>query len=214
MDTRGMDTRRAGGAALIVYGLGTFIAFMDNAPGGDYQEHDVARFISPGHMWAAFGLAYLGVVGALALLVFGTRMRREVGSAGGLLWGLTVAGTATSIVGWFVTGGVAVSMAEGGPAVRDAIAHPVVYTLSEVGNLLAVCSPALCVGVAAIVLAVKAGLPTWLRVFSVVAGVCGILAPFFFTYFVFVLWTVVAGVAFIASRRRAVATVPLQGSPA
>ena len=197
-----MNARRAGGIALLVYGVGTCVAFADNAPGGDYDDQAIMRFISTGHMWAAFGLAYLGIAGALAVLLFGSRIRAEVGSAGDLFWGLTVAGTATSLVGWFLTGGVAVSMAEGGTAVRDTIAHPVVYTLSETGNLLAVCSPALCVGVAAIVLAARSSLPRWLRVFSVVAGVCGILAPFYFTYFVFVLWTVVAGITFLTSTGR------------
>ena len=203
-----MHSRRTGGIALLVYGVVTFLAFANNAPGGDYVDHDVARFISPGHMWSAFGLAYLGILGALAVPVFGSRMRAEAGSAGDLFWGLTVAGATTSLVGWFVTGGVAVSMAEGGTAVRDHIPHVVVYTFTETGNLLAVCSPALCVGVAGILLAVKSSMPGWLRVFSVVAGVCGILAPFYFTYFVFVLWTVVAGVTFAASRGRAAVAVP------
>ncbi len=197
-----MDKRRVAGFALLAYGLITFIAFADNAPGGDYKESAVTRFISSGHMWAAFGWAYLGVLGALGLLVFGLMVREAAGAARDLVTGLAVVGTATSLVGWFVTGGMAVSTAEGGAPVRDHIAHAVVYTLSETGNLLAVCSPALCTGAAAIVLAGKAAMPTWLRVFSVVAGICGILAPFFFTYFVFVLWTVTAGVA-LASRRAA-----------
>ena len=194
-----MHSRRAAGLALVGYGLITFIAFADNAPGGDYEDSMVTRFISTDHMWAAFGLAYLGILGAFGLLIFGLRIRDEAGSAGDLVNGLTTVGTATSLVGWFVTGGVAVSMAEGGATVRDHIAHPVVYTLSETGNLLAVCSPALCAGVAAIILAAKAPMPTWLRIFSLVAGICGILAPFFFTYFVFVLWTVVTGITFSAA---------------
>ncbi len=203
-----MQSRKAAGIALLVYGPVTFIAFADNAPGGDYKDSVITRFISPGHMWTAFGFAYLGVLGALGLLVFGLRMRDEAGSARDLVWGLAVTGTATSLVGWFVTGGLAVSAAEGGAPVRDHLAPAMVYTLSETGNLLAVCSPALCAGIAAIVLAVKAPMPMWLRVFSVVAGGCGILAPFFFTYFVFLLWTVTAGITFAVTRR----PVPAPGS--
>ncbi|HET7356138.1 MAG TPA: hypothetical protein VFJ09_05620 [Nocardioidaceae bacterium] len=207
-----MHSKRTAGLALTAYGLATFAAFADNAPGGDYKEHGVVRFISAGHMWAAFGLAYLGILGALGLLVFGLGMRHQAGSARDLVGGLAVVGTATSLVGWFVTGGVAVSAAEGGAPVRDTIAHPVVYALSEIGNLLAVCSPALCAGLVGIVLAVKAPMPTWLRVFTVVAGVCGILAPFFFTYFVFVLWTVTAGVAFAVGGREPSTAAPLHPS--
>ena len=207
-----MHSRRAGGISLLVYGLVTFLAFGWNAPGGDYEDGLVVRFISPGHMWTAFGFAYLGILGALGVLVFGSRMRDEAGAARDIVWGLTVVGTATSLVGWFVTGGVAVSMAEGGDAVRHGVPHPVVYTLTETGNLLAVCSPALCVGVAGIVLALKGAMPRGLRVFTIVAGVCGVLAPFFFTYFVFVLWTIVAGIGFAASRRPAPVVAPLMES--
>ena len=208
-----MNNRQAGGTALLVYGLATSFAFMTNAPGGDYVESNVAQFIAPGRMWTAFGLAYLGILGALAALVFGHYIRDEVGSARGLFSGLAVAATATSLVGWFLTGGVAVAMAEGGPAVRGAVPHPVVYTLTEVGNLLAVCAPALCVGVAAFLLAARSALPRWLRVFSVVAGVCGVLAPFYFTYMLFVLWTVVAGVTLVVAGRRAPAPVHVETAP-
>jgi len=103
-------------------------------------------------------------------------------------------------------------VAERRTAVRDHTPHAVVYTLSEIGNLLAVCSPALCVGVAGILLAVKGAMPRGLRMFTIVAGVCGVLAPFYFTYFVFVLWTVVAGIAFAASRRPAPVVATLQES--
>ena len=112
---------------------------------------------------------------------------------GEVLWGLAVAGTATSVVGAFVSGGVDVAMAEGGRTVQTGVPHPAVYLVTEIGNLLAVCSPALLVGVGAILLAARTPMPRWLRAFTGVAGVCGVLAPFFFTLFVFVLWTVVAG---------------------
>ena len=207
-----MHNRQAAGTALLVYGLGTFLAFSHNAPGGDYTDTDVIEFTSPGHMWVAFGLAYLGILGAVALLVFGTRMRDEVGSTGSLFNGLAITGTATSVVGWFLTGGVAVAMAEGGPAVRDAVPHPIIYTLTETGNLLAVCAPALCVGVAAVLLATRSTLPRWLRAFSAVAGVCGVLAPFYFTYLLFVLWTVIGGVSLVISGRRAAQAAPLDAS--
>jgi hypothetical protein len=208
-----MNNRQTGGIALLVYGVATPLAFMNNAPGGDYSDPNITQFIAPGRMWTAFGLAYLGILGALALLVFGQRMRDEVGSARGSFSGLAVAATATSLVGWFLTGGVAVAMAEGGPAVRGVVPHPVIYTLTEVGNLLAVCAPALCVGVAALLLAARSALPRWLRTFSVVAGVCGVLAPFYFTYMLFVLWTVVAGVTLVVAGRRAPIPAPAPAAP-
>lgn len=173
-------SRRAGGA-LLVYGVGVTAAFMFlAAPGGDYEDSGVSSYLASGHWPAAFILSYVGAVCSLALVVFGHEVRAALGGMlGDLVWGFAIAGTAVSVVGAFVTGGLDVAMAEGGHPVQTGVPHPVVYTLSEIGNLLSVCGPAFFAGVIALVLAVRGPLPGWLRVFSAVAGVCGILAPFF-----------------------------------
>lgn len=194
--------RRAGGA-LIVYGLGVTVAFLTvGAPGGDYDDGAIRGYLTSGHWPAAFTLAYLAAGCALALAVFGHGLRTALGGAlGDFVWGLSIAGTAIGVVGVFVTAGLDVSMAEGGHAVQTGVPHPVVYTISEIGNLIAVCGPAFFAGVIALVWAAKGPMPAWLRVCSVVAGACGILAPLFFTYFVFVLWTVVTGATVAIARQ-------------
>lgn len=197
---------RSAGLGLLVYGVGTAVAFMSSgAPGGEYTSSMVRDYLAHGHWTTAFVLWYLCALSALGLVVLGTALRRTE-HHGDTLWGLCIAAAATSVVGAFVTGGVDVAMAEGGDAVRSGASLPVIYTMTEIGNLLAVCAPALIVGVAALVLAARSTLPAWLRVFSVPAGICGILAPLFLTYFVFTLWTVVAGVTLVgrgAERDRA-----------
>jgi hypothetical protein len=199
---------RPAGLGLLVYGLGTAIAFIGaGAPGGDYEGALVGDYIATSHFAPAFAFWYVGALAAVGLLVFGHGLR-DLPSVGGLLEGLAIAATATSVVGAFVSGGLEVAMAEGGSAVRAGVPHPVIYTITEIGNLLAICSPALFVGVAALVLARRSALPGWLRGFCVVAGLCGILAPFYFTYFVYLLWTVVAGVFLIASRTTRPAAEP------
>lgn len=195
MDT----TRRAAGLGLLAYGIGTPIAFMSiGAPGGDYSEHAVATYMSSGHWAIAIALAYLGAFAALGLLVFANRMRHELGSAGDALWGLAVAGTAAGVIGWFLVGGISVAFAEGGRPLA-AVPHTVVYLVSEMSNLVAVCSSAFFVGIAALVLAAKAALPGWLRVASYVAGACGLLAAFFFPIFLFWLWAIAFGVWAVTS---------------
>jgi hypothetical protein len=193
---------RRTGVALIIYGLGVTAAFLTlGSPGGDYDPDIIASYISRGHWPAAFALAYLSAFCALALLAAGHGLRTAMGGAlGDFVWGLSIAGTATGVVGAFVTGGLDVSMAEGGHQVQNGVAQPIVYTISEIGNLIAVCGPAFFAGVIAMVWAARGPMPLWLRVFSVVAGACGILAPFFFTYFLFVLWTIVTGLTLIAQR--------------
>jgi hypothetical protein len=195
---------RSAGVCLLVYGLGTAAAFMaSGAPGGDYSDSKVATYISSGHFATAGVLWYVAALASLALLGVGAGIRHLPG-AGRLAAALAGAGAAVGVAGAFVAGGLVVAMAEGGTAVRGAVPHPVVYTISEIGNLLAVCAPALCVGVAAIAVAVRAGGPVPLRALAIVVGLCGVLAPFFFTYFVYVLGTLVAGLV-VALRRPQVA---------
>lgn len=194
---------RSAGVGLLVYGLGTAAAFMwSGAPGGEFTSSMVRDYLARGHWTIAFVLWYVSALSALGLVVVGGALRRTQ-LHGDTLWGLCVAAAATSVVGAFITGGVDVAMAEGGAAVRSGVSLPVIYTMTEIGNMLAVCAPALIVGVVALVLAARSTLPSWLRVFSVLAGVCGILAPLFFTYFVFTLWTVAAGITLALSRQDA-----------
>jgi hypothetical protein len=200
-----ITSRRTAGLGLLAYGLATPIAFMTiGSPGGDYSDATVTNYIAGGHAATAFGLAYLGAFAALGLLAFARRMRHEVGPAGDLLWGLSVAGTAAAVVGWFLVGGVAVAMAEGGSALTT-VPHPVIYLVSQTSNVIAVCASAFLVGVAALILGAKSTLPTPLRVFSCVAGVCGILSPVFFPIFLFWLWAIVAGAWLAATASRSAA---------
>ena len=205
-----MTTTRKAGLGLVVYVIGTLAGFLGvAAPGGDYQPDAVAGYVSSGHFWPAFGFGYVGVLSALGLLAFGHAARTLWPRAGDVVWPLMIAGTATSVVGGFVITGVVVSFAEGGAPVSAGVPHPVVYVFGEVGNLLALCGPAFFVGVAALVLARAAGLPTWLRVWAVPAGLCGILLPFYFTIPVYMLWVLALGIWLAARKEQEAAAVGL-----
>jgi hypothetical protein len=193
-------SRRTAGLGLLAYGLGTAAAFTTiGSPGGDYSDADVTAYLSRGHWWTAFALAYLGAFAAVGFLVAARHLRAELRSAGELFWGLAVGATAVGVVGWFLVGGVAVAAAEGGPAVAT-VPHPVVYTLTEMGNLVAACASAFLIGLAALVLAARSRLPRTLRAAAAVAGVCGVLGAFFFPIFLFWLWVIGTGVWALVSR--------------
>jgi hypothetical protein len=206
-------SRRAAGLGLLAYGIGTPVAWMiSGSPGGDYDDRTVTAYIASGHWPIAFALAYVGAFAAVGLLAFGRRMRREVGAAGDLLWGLLVGATAVAVAGWFMVGGIAVSMAEGGTALTT-VPHPVIYLVSEISNLVAACASAFLVGVAALVLGARSSLPKPLRVCSYVAGVCGILGPVFFPLFLFWLWAIGAGAWIAATTSRRAAPAPREVLP-
>lgn len=195
-------SRRAAGLGLFAYGIGTAITAMGiGSPGGDYSDSQVAAYIDRGHWVTAFLLAYVGAFAALGLLLFGSRMREELGSYGRAAWGLSVAGTAAGVVGWFLVGGVAVAAAEGGSAVAG-LPHPVIYLFTEIANLIAICASAFLVGALALVLAARARVSAPLRVVTALAGVCGIAAPLFFPMFLFWLWAIGFGIYLAARRSR------------
>lgn len=193
---------RPAAAGLVVYALGTTVAFLAlGAPGGDFEPTTIASYISSGHWPAAFGFAYLGALCSIGLVLFGRGVRTVLGGAlGDVAWALSIAGCAASVVGAFVTSGLDVAMAEGGTAVQAGVSQPVVYMVTEIGNLIAVCGPAAFAGVIALMLAARGPMAAWARPVAAVAGVCGLAAPWFFTYFVFVLWAIVAGGAVLLAR--------------
>jgi hypothetical protein len=139
-------------------------------------------------------------------------MRSELRSGGDVFWGLSVAGVAASIIGWFMLGGIPVVFAEGGTALAG-LPHDVVYALSEVSILVAVGASSFLVGAAALVLAARAPLPGALRGFTIVGGVCGLLASFFFPIFIFWLSAIVLGGWTLTSGTRAPAPIRAQHQP-
>jgi hypothetical protein len=203
-----METsRRTAGLGLLAYGIGTPVAFMSiDAPGGDYEDAIVTSYTASSHWVPAFALAYLGAFAALGLLVFAARMRTALRSGGDLFWGLTVAGTAAAVVGWFLLGGIAVVYAEGG-AELAALPHPVVYALGELGVLVTVCASSFLAGSAALVYAARASLPTAIRIAATVAGICGLLAAFYFPLFLFWLALIAFGVGTLVTGARAARAV-------
>jgi hypothetical protein len=207
-------SRRTAGLGLLAYGIGTPVAFMSlGSPGGDFDDGTIVAYMASGHWARSIALAYLGAFAALGLLPFARRMRSELRSGGDTLWGLMVGGTATAVTGWFMVGGLAVVFAEGGTPLR-ALPHTVVYALSEMSNLVAVCASAFLIGSAALVLAARGGLPSPLRVVTAVAGLCGLLAAFFFPIFLFWLWAIAFGAWVASSGARDSGPVVAQHQPA
>jgi hypothetical protein len=206
-------SRRTAGLGLLAYAIGTPVAFMSiGAPGGDYDDSIVTDFISSGHRVTAIALAYLGAFAALGLLPFAARMRSELRSGGDVFWSLSVAGVSAAVIGWFLVGGIPVVFAEGGTAMAG-LPHDVVYALSEMSILVAVCASSFLVGAAAVVLAVRAPLPGAIRAITVVGGFAGLVAAFFFPVFLFWLSAIVLAGWTLASGTRDTAPIRAQHQP-
>lgn len=207
------DDRRWAGLALAGYGVATLAAMISmGVPGGDYDAARVVNFLSAEHFWVAVAMAYVGALGALALLPATQGLGDLHPGRRDLIRRLGVVAAATGVGGWFLSAGIPIAATEGGAPIRDGLPLPVAHTLGEMGILLALCAPALSIGIAATLLARARRLPRWLRVLSLVAGLCGVLAPLFFTAFVFLLWTLVMGAWLSLSTSRATTSRP-EGAP-
>jgi len=207
-----MTSRRAAGLALGGYAIATFVALAGSpVPGGAY-EPDKVRQYAAGGLVTPILLGALVMAAACALLLLGRHLREEGGVAGGLGRDLAVVGAAAGVVGGMAQSGLSVALLEGGAGVSTGLTLPVVYALGEIVNLLAVCAPAFAVGVLALLLAARYPMPAWLRVLTVVGGVCGVTAPLFVTLFVFLLWAVVLGTWLAVGGERGSEVNPVVGA--
>jgi hypothetical protein len=203
--------RRTAGLGLLAYAIGTPVAFLGvGAPGGNYDDRTVTNFISSDHLVTAIALAFVGAFASLGLLPFASRMRSELGSGGDVFWGLTVAGTAAAVMGWFLVGGIPVVFAEGGTALTG-LPHGVVFALGTLSIQLVATASAFLVG-AALLLAARAPLPGAIRVIVVVGGIAG-LAAGFFPVFLFWLAAIVLAGWTLASGARDTAPIRAQHQP-
>ena len=83
------------------------------------------------------------------------------------------------------------------------IRKPTLTTFAEIGNLMASTAPSFLIGAAALLIAVKGGLPTWLRVLTIIGGLCAMAEPWYFPIVGEVAWVVCFGIwAIVRGQRR------------
>ncbi len=187
-------SRRAAGFGLLVYGIVTPVAFLNGgAPGPEYSESEVATYISSGNLTSLIALAFLGGLAAFGILVSANRGRHQLRSGGDLLWGLTVAGTAFAVIGWFLLASMGVAFAMGGESLTSVVPLPIVLLLSQMALGFAIAFSSFFLGAAALVLAARSTLPGWLRLASYVGGLGGLLGALFFPLVLFWLWAIAFG---------------------
>lgn len=195
----GMNTAvnwRVAGIALLVGCFGAVVALQSaGSPGGEYSASAAATYADPGgylrpiFAWTAAALAML------ALPFFGYALRGIGGWAGEIIWALSVAAAGVGVTGAYFAGGFIVSLAEsGGTAIHDGTSTTLVYTFAEMGNLLAVTAPMFLIGAAGLLVAWKGGLPGWLRVITVIGGLCAMAEPWYFPIPGVLLWVLSFGI--------------------
>ena len=197
------------GAGGIGFGLLTVIAIVvGGAPGGDYVEADVARYVGIAHFPTVVVTAYLALLGVVGLICLLAYLREMIGAqadrslTASIFWGIGLASAASFGVGWGLVSGIALAAAEGGGGAT--VPRPVTYVLSDTMLNVVFGSGGVLLGFAliALMLGSRGSLPNWVRWLTLVAGVLALTTPFYFSAPALPLWGIVVGVWLVLARRR------------
>jgi hypothetical protein len=218
----GPARKRAGasgaGIAAIAFSVSTIAALvLANAPGGNYNPSQVADYLAKGHRVIVLVAFALGFIGVLCLISVVAHFREVIAVAGGnrraadIFWAAGVAAAASFGIGWCVVGGQVVAHLEGGTGI--VVGPALTYLISEIGVVFIFGGGAILLGFALIVLMAnsRALLPTWLRRFTLIAGIAGIAGLAFFTFFILMLWGLVTG-AWLCVADRRLSPSPVRGA--
>jgi len=190
------------GVGAIGFAVLTFAAiFFVNWPGGGYSESIAKSYVAPGNLPVALIgtlIGLIGVVGLIGLLAYLRQAAEESSPAISLVpqivWGVGLVGAASFAVGWGLVSAQPLAHVESG--VDLGVAPTLTYMISEATSAIIFGPAPMLVGLALIVLTVGSGkvLPPWLRWSTLVAGVVALTSLAFFTFFLFLVWSIVIGV--------------------
>jgi hypothetical protein len=191
---------------------------VGGAPGGNYNEADVANYVSIGHLPTVIVTGYLALLGVLGLICMLAYLREVIAIhpdrnvASNIFWGTGLASAASLAVGWGLVTGIAVAAAEGGSGAS--VSHATTYVLSDTLLNVLYGSGGILLGFAliALMLGSRGTLPGWVRWVTLIAGVLAVTTPFYFSAPAVPVWTIVVGVWLVLARRmplRAAAAQPM-----
>jgi hypothetical protein len=199
------------GVGAVGFGALTATAIVvGGAPGGNFDDGDVARYVGIAHFPTVIATGYLALLGVVGLICLLAYLREVVGAqterklVANIFWGAGLASTASFAVGWALVTGIAVAAAEGGSGAS--VPHATTYVLSDTMLNVLYGSGGILLGCAliALMLGTRGSLPNWLRWLTVIAGVLALTTPFYFSAPALPLWGIVMGIWLLVAGRRVV----------
>lgn len=189
------------GVAAVLFPVLTFVGLvLSNPPGGNYSAKHISDFVAHGHRPVIYVSLYLLLLAAAALLYLVSGLReRVVGGFASRLFATTgyAAGAAWAI-GAALIFTVPIGLANGGHLPSDS---NVIYMFSQAGFVIIFDAGGILLALALLGLAAgaRAAVPSWLRWFTVLAGVVGLASFAFFPFFILLIWSLVFGIWLLAS---------------
>ena len=196
----------AGVGGILFAGLWFLTAFVSDPPGGSYSASDVANFVAKDHRTAVFVAVALGLLSALGLLLLLAGLRERVSGGGSLtatvFWSASILSVTGFAIGWMTVLTVPISRAYGGSSL--VVIDPVLtYTITEIGWVIMFAIGGTFLGVALITSAIGSAqaFPTWLRWFTLIVGVIGLVSLAWIPFFALPIWAIIVSLWLIAAGR-------------
>jgi hypothetical protein len=170
-------------------------------PGGNYSVKDLQDFTASGHRSAVVVGMALSLIGVVGLLLAITHLRRFAAArpdGGGFVWSAGLISAAGFAIGTVLVDVVPMGLANGGRPIPASVTY--MFTQTGFAAAWGIGGSFLAVTLLALAVPGVAAMPSWLRWFTVVAGVIGLFSLAFFPFFILVLWALVAGIWLIAAK--------------
>lgn len=197
-------SRRLAGLALVIFTAGTYAALtMTGTPAGNYDLGQIHSYLAPDARITIFAGAIIGVLAAVALLVYLSVLRAEMppGRGRDVMWGSGIAAAATAAVGWVVAAAIPIAYAEGGGHIS--LTPSVVYTTGIVSAQMIYGPAMLFAGLALIIAARQVRTaPRWWRILGYLGGACAILSTGYFPLYLFLVYGIGVGLWGLATGHR------------
>jgi hypothetical protein len=198
--------RRIAGVGGIVFAVALVAGFTLYGPkGGQYSAAEIAAFVAQSSSGLAVSAVLFGVsiIGLLLMLAYLSGTSVEEGPYRRMAWGMSVAAGASILIGWGLYLAPPIAAHSGGPAIDPGISYAVIgagfAVLFGVGGML--------LGITLVSIAIGgSAAPTWVRGFSGLAGLSGLLSwPFLLAsswspnqwlpvpFYLVILWAFVIG---------------------
>jgi hypothetical protein len=202
------------GVGAIGFAVLTFVAtFVVNWPGGGYSESIAKSYVAPGNLPVALAGTLTGLIGVVGLICLFAYLKQAAEQSSRqstlvpqIVWAVGLVGAASFAVGWGLVSAQPLAHVEAG--VDLGVAPTLTYMISEATSAIIFGPAPMLVGLALIVLTIGAGksLPSWLRWLTLGAGVVALTSLAFFTFFLFLVWSIVIGVWLLIGTRGAAST--------
>jgi hypothetical protein len=188
-----------GGIAFAVF-LTVTLAYA-GTKGGEYTAASVAAIVDQSltTILISFFLIAISIIGLVVLMAYLSETGFGADRLGRVAWGTGLLGAASLLIGWVLQFAPSVSLSGGVPALDPAISMTFIYA----GYAVFFAAGGMLLGIAILTLAIGGhAVPMWVRAFSALAGLIGLLSIANIPFYPMLLWGLVVGIWLLVSSPR------------